>query len=358
MANTILITGGCGFIGANFVHYWLDQQPDDRIIVLDKLTYAADPECFSDLSHATKNSVELVVGDIANETLVNQLFVKYGFDSLVHFAAESHVDRSIEAPGEFIHTNIVGTHVLLAAARRHWSTEEQRARNRFHHVSTDEVFGSLDELDPPFSETTAYQPNSPYAASKAASDHLVRSYFHTYGLNVTTTNCSNNFGPRQDKEKLIPKMIHNILAGNKVPIYGDGRNIRDWLFVKDHCRAIAQVLKTAKPGEVFCIGGRCEMRNLDIAHSVCTLIDERFKAQPALAQFFPHCPSARATSSLELLEFVVDRQGHDWRYAINDEKFEAVFGALGRTHFDEALQLTLDYYLGIMMGPLATTVDQ
>ncbi|MGH8403366.1 MAG: dTDP-glucose 4,6-dehydratase, partial [Gammaproteobacteria bacterium] len=317
--HRLLITGGAGFIGANFVHHWIKQYPQDRVVVLDALTYAGNPANLD----AAKNhpGFRFVHGDICDASLVNKLFEELRMDTVVHFAAESHVDRSITGPDAFIQTNVVGTHVLLQAAKRAWLDDKTWSGPcRFHHVSTDEVYGSLGPSDPPFTENTPYSPNSPYSASKAASDHLVRAYHHTYSLPITISNCSNNFGPYQFPEKLIPLMIVNALHGKPLPVYGDGGNIRDWLYVGDHVRGIELVLEKGRDGETYNIGGSNERRNIDLVNEVCTLIDKEFAKSSGLIKEFPDCPAAFGHKTHEFIKYVTDRPGHDRRYAIDASK--------------------------------------
>lgn len=333
----LLITGGAGFIGSNFVEHWLQNHPQDRVVVLDALTYAGDKK---NLQTCWDNPQLLFVqGDINDQPLVENLLRSEELDTIVHFAAESHVDRSIAGPDVFITTNIVGTHSLLKAARQVWLIEGLHHHNhRFHHVSTDEVYGSLGANDPAFTEATPYAPNSPYSASKAASDHLVRAYQHTYQLNTSISNCSNNFGPKQHPEKLIPTIIRHALAGQPIPIYGNGKNIRDWLYVKDHCKAIELiVLDPSCIGEVFNIGGHNELDNLQITHKICDLIDQHFNHQPALQDRYPNCPAVQGKSCQSLISFVEDRAGHDFRYAIDTTKFDAHFKSLAFKSADQYL---------------------
>ncbi|MGA1253955.1 MAG: dTDP-glucose 4,6-dehydratase [Burkholderiaceae bacterium] len=330
----ILVTGGAGFIGANFVLRWI-KESSEPVINLDALTYAGNLENIASLSSEPRHT--FVKGDITDRSLIGQVLKTYRPRAVVHFAAESHVDRSIHGPEAFISTNVQGTFVLLTEALEFWrqlSGEEKRGF-RFLHVSTDEVYGSLGPADPPFTETTSYAPNSPYSASKAASDHLVRAWHHTYGLPVLTTNCSNNYGPYQFPEKLIPLIISNALAGLPLPIYGDGMNVRDWLYVEDHCSAITTVLEKGRPGEVYNIGGWNEMPNLEIVKVICRLLDEK---SPVTAQ--------QAQGHHEnLIRFVKDRPGHDRRYAINAHK---IFNALGwkpAESFSSGIAKTVDWYL-------------
>ena len=343
MAN-LLVTGGAGFIGANFVHYWLARHAGDRLIVLDALTYAGNVASLAPAQHDPRLSFRR--GDIRDTPLVEQLLREHAVTMLVHFAAESHVDRSIAGPQAFIDTNILGTHSLLQAARRVW-LEEGRAGSdaRFHQVSTDEVFGSLGPDDPPFRESTPYAPSSPYAASKAAADHLVRAYHHTYGLPVTTSNCSNNYGPYQFPEKLIPLMLVNALDGKPLPVYGDGLNVRDWLYVEDHCRAVERVLEAGRLGETYAVGGRNEWKNIDIVRLLCRLVDESFAADRSLSARFPRCPAAAGRSSDELIAFVTDRPGHDRRYAIDTTVAERELGWVPVETFESGLQKTIAWYL-------------
>ena len=337
----LLVTGGAGFIGANFVHHWRSAHPGDTICVLDSLTYAGNPANIAGL-----DGVELVVGDIRDTALAERLLRDRGIDRLVHFAAESHVDRSIEGPDAFISTNIDGTHSLLKAARKVWLDEGTGCPHRFHHVSTDEVYGSLGPADPAFSETTPYAPNSPYSASKAASDHLVRAYHHTFGLDVTTSNCSNNYGPYQFPEKLIPLFLINCLEGRALPIYGDGMNVRDWLHVADHCRGIELVLERGVPGEVYNIGGGAELPNMAVIDAVCAAVDEAFSARPNLAAAFPKAPAAKQEPSASLKTYVTDRAGHDRRYAIDCGKITRELGYAPERDFADGFAETLAWYLG------------
>ncbi|HWK55279.1 MAG TPA: dTDP-glucose 4,6-dehydratase [Hyphomicrobiales bacterium] len=338
----LLVTGGAGFIGANFVHYWLREQPQDTVVVLDALTYAGNRDNLQGLdSHSGYNFVH---GDIRDQALVEQLLVQQQIDTLVHFAAESHVDRSISGPDAFIDTNIIGTHALLKAARAVWSATGGFAGKRFHHVSTDEVYGSLSPTDPAFTETTAYAPNSPYSASKAASDHLVRAYHHTFGLPVSTSNCSNNYGPYQFPEKLLPLCLLNILHGRALPIYGDGQQVRDWLHVDDHNHGIALILAQGQIGETYNIGGHNEWANLDTVKLLCRLVDQLFAQDSSLAQRFPQSPAARGESA-SLITFVTDRLGHDTRYAIDAGKIGRALGYHPQVSFEEGLRQTVAWYL-------------
>ncbi len=336
----LLVTGGAGFIGANFVHHWRDRHPADGIVVLDLLTYAGNRANLDGI-----DGVELVVGDIADTALVERLLDDRAIDTIVHFAAESHVDRSITGPDAFIATNVVGTHSLLKAARTCWLDAGSGRPHRFHHVSTDEVYGSLAANDPAFSETTPYAPNSPYSASKAASDHLVRAYHHTYGLETTTSNCSNNYGPYQFPEKLIPLFLLNCLHGRPLPIYGDGMNVRDWLHVADHCAGIEAVIRRGRIGETYNIGGGEELPNMAVIDRVCAIVDRAFADDPALAARFPDAPAARGEPTASLKTFVADRAGHDRRYAIDDRKAREELGYAAQRSFDDGLAQTLGWYL-------------
>ncbi len=326
----ILVTGGAGFIGANFVLDWLAVN-DEPVINLDALTYAGNRETLASLEGDARHL--FVQGDICDRALVERLFAEHAPRAVVHFAAESHVDRSIHGPGAFVRTNVEGTFTLLEAARAHWSAlpAGEREAFRFLHVSTDEVYGSLGPNDPAFTETKAYEPNSPYSASKAASDHLVRAWHHTYGLPVLTTNCSNNYGPYQFPEKLIPLMIVNALAGKPLPIYGDGQNVRDWLYVGDHCSAIREVLARGRTGETYNVGGWNEMANLEIVHALCALLDELR-------------PDA-AGSHARLITYVKDRPGHDRRYAIDARKIERELGWRPAETFQSGIRKTVQWYL-------------
>jgi dTDP-glucose 4,6-dehydratase len=335
----LLVTGGAGFIGGNFVHYWNAQHPNDAVIVLDALTYAGNR---STLEGAPK--AELVVGDIRDTALVEQLLRDHAIDTIVHFAAESHVDRSITGPDAFIDTNVLGTHSLLKAARAVWLAGDGRP-HRFHHISTDEVFGSLGPNDSAFSENTPYAPNSPYSASKAASDHLVRAYYHTFGLEVTTSNCSNNYGPYQYPEKLIPLFLLNALNGSRLPIYGDGMNVRDWLHVEDHCRGIEACLLRGASGEVYNIGGGAELPNMAVIDKICTEVDRAFAEVEGLAARYPDAPAAKGDATISLKTFVTDRAGHDRRYAIDETKARAELGYAPVHGFEEGLRQTLRWYL-------------
>ena len=341
--TTMLVTGAAGFIGANFVHYWRRQFPATRLIVLDALTYAGNRDNISTLEGSAE--FQFVHGDICDQALVEQLLTTFTVDTLVHFAAESHVDRSISGPDAFINTNIIGTHALLKAARTVWSAQGGFAGKRFHHVSTDEVYGTLGAKDPAFTEDTSYAPNSPYAASKAASDHIVRAYHHTYGLPVTTSNCSNNYGPYQFPEKLLPLCLLNILHGKPLPIYGDGQQVRDWLHVEDHNRGIALILAEGVVGETYNIGGNNEWANLDTVKLLCSIVDTLFGTSEALRVRFPASPAAQGKTSASLISFVTDRPGHDTRYAIDAGKITRALGYEPRVSFEAGLLQTVHWYL-------------
>lgn len=339
MAN-LLVTGGAGFIGGNFVHYWAEAHPDDTIVVLDCLTYAGNRSTIADVSQA-----ELVVGNILDTDQVERLLRDREIATLVHFAAESHVDRSITGPDAFIETNILGTNSLLKAARKVWLDTGSGREHRFHHVSTDEVYGSLGPTDPAFSETTAYHPNSPYSASKASSDHLVRAYHHTFGLEVTTSNCSNNYGPYQYPEKLIPLFLLNALYGRPLPIYGDGMNVRDWLHVEDHCRGIEACLTKGRVGETYNIGGGAELPNMTVIDTICAEVDSAFAEIDGLAERYPDAPAASGARSDTLKRFITDRAGHDRRYAIDERKARDELGYAPHHRFEDGLRQTLRWYL-------------
>ncbi|MGB3788312.1 MAG: dTDP-glucose 4,6-dehydratase [Phormidesmis sp.] len=328
MAKSVLITGGAGFIGSNFVRHWC-QKYDGRVVVLDSLGYAGNKNNLSAL--IGQQRFRLVQGDICNGELVRSILAEEEIDTVVHFAAESHVDRSILGPAAFVQTNVVGTFTLLEASRNRWQSQGKPAHYRFLHVSTDEVYGSLEADDPAFTEITPYSPNSPYSASKAGSDHLARAYFHTYGLPTLITNCSNNYGPYQFPEKLIPLMCVNILLGRPLPVYGDGQNVRDWLHVSDHCSAIDLILHRAIPGDVYNIGGNNQVKNIDIVHQLCDLMSE---LAGDLAQD-PH----------ELITFVSDRPGHDRRYAMDISKIRKNLGWAPAYSFETGIRQTVAWYL-------------
>ena len=330
--RAVLVTGGAGFIGSNFIPYFLENNPDTQLINLDLLTYAGD---LSNLKEIENHSRYVVVeGDICNRELVNSLFKKYNFQGVYHFAAESHVDNSIKNPDAFIRTNVFGTFTLLDVARNYWMNgpneyKSEFSKARFLHVSTDEVYGTLGETGL-FTEETAYAPNSPYSASKASSDFMVRSYFHTYGMNVVTTNCSNNYGPKQHDEKLIPTIIRKAISGENIPIYGDGKNIRDWLYVLDHCKGIGLVFEKGINGETYNIGGRNERNNLYIAHKICEILDDK---------------KPKETSYKEQVSFVTDRPGHDFRYAIDASKIEGNLSWKADENFESGIIKTIEWYL-------------
>lgn len=328
---SLIVTGGAGFIGANFVLDWLNQHAEP-VLTLDKLTYAGNPDNLASLKNHAAHT--LIQGDIGDFDLVSRLLAEHKPRAVLNFAAESHVDRSIHGPGEFVQTNVVGTFQLLEAVRAYWTAlpDDERAMFRFLHVSTDEVYGSLGKDDPAFTETNRYEPNSPYSASKAASDHLVRAYHHTYGLPVLTTNCSNNYGPYHFPEKLIPLVIHNALAGKPLPIYGDGQQIRDWLYVKDHCSAIRRVLESGTPGEVYNVGGWNEKANLDVVNALCALLDEL-------------SPRPDGQSYATQIAFVKDRPGHDQRYAIDASRLERELGWKPTETFETGIRKTVQWYL-------------
>jgi len=328
---TILVTGAAGFIGSNFVLDWCEQSTED-VLSLDLLTYAGNLKNLSSLSHNPRH--HFIQGNIADRALVSGLLKKYQVRAVINFAAESHVDRSIHGPGDFIETNIVGTYHLLESVRSYWNDldENQKKDFRFLHVSTDEVYGSLSKVDPAFSETDCYEPNSPYSASKAASDHLVRAWHHTYGLPVLTTNCSNNYGPYHFPEKLIPLCILNALNGKPLPIYGDGQQVRDWLYVKDHCSAIRAVLERGRLGETYNVGGWNEKTNLEVVNTLCQILDELK-------------PKADGTKYESLITYVKDRPGHDRRYAIDATKLEAELGWRPKETFETGIRKTVAWYL-------------
>ena len=339
----LLITGGAGFIGVNLVRWWLENHPEDNVTVLDSLTYAGNAHSIDDL--LCRDQFDFVHADIRDTDLVTDLISDKKIDTLVHLAAESHVDRSIEGPDAFIDTNVIGTHSLLKAARKIWFDGDAWIPHRFHHVSTDEVYGSLTMDDPPFDENTPYAPNSPYSASKAGSDHLVRAYHHTFGMSVTTTNCSNNYGGYQFPEKLIPLVLINILHGKQLPIYGDGMNVRDWLHVSDHCYGIDLAINRGVPGETYCIGGRNEAPNIEIVRMLCRLIEERFDDDAELKVRYPDCPASSGRKNDELITYVSDRPGHDMRYAIDPTKASTEIGYEPRMTFETGIADTIDWYL-------------
>ncbi|MGD1703900.1 dTDP-glucose 4,6-dehydratase [Dapis sp. BLCC M229] len=332
MENRLLITGGAGFIGSNFTHYWCETYPNHRVIVLDALTYAGNKETLADLQD--RPNFRFVQGDICDRSLVDSLLQEEDIDTIAHFAAESHVDRSILGPAAFVQTNVVGTFTLLEAFRSYYPTLTQNPDRKciFLHVSTDEVYGSLSPEDPAFTETTPYAPNSPYSASKAGSDHLARAYYHTYGLPTIITNCSNNYGPYHFPEKLIPLMCINMLLGKQLPVYGDGQNIRDWLYVIDHCRALDTVIHKGQPGETYNVGGNNEVKNIDLVRILCQIMDE-------LANDLPVQPCEK------LITFVKDRPGHDRRYAIDATKIKTELGWQPSVTVEEGLRQTVEWFL-------------
>ena len=339
----LLVTGAAGFIGSNFVYHWSDNHKLDKIIALDSLTYAGNKANLRGL--IDQGSIEFVEGSICDLSLVKRLMVDHSIDTIVHFAAESHVDRSISGPDIFLQTNITGTHNLLKMAREVWLDECKVDDHLFHHVSTDEVYGSLKADEPAFDEACQYAPNSPYAASKAASDHLVRVYHKTYGLNVTTSNCSNNYGPYQFPEKLIQLCILNVLRGLPLPIYGDGKQVRDWLYVEDHCRGIEQVIMKGTRGETYNIGGDNEWSNIDLVKTLCSTIDLHFESNESLNLAFPDCPSANRRKSETLITYVDDRPGHDRRYAIDATKINEELDFQLIEGFESGLQKTVNWYI-------------
>ncbi len=334
--DNLLITGGCGFIGANFIRLLLsDEEFKGNIVNLDKLTYAGNPHSLAEVSESFPERYRFVKGDICDSDLLQQMFDRHHFDGIIHFAAESHVDRSIFGPAEFVRTNINGTFALLECARKNWRPNE----GLFHHISTDEVFGSLGP-EGYFSETTAYDPRSPYSAAKAASDHLVKAYHHTYGLNITLSNCSNNYGPYQFPEKLIPLVILNALQGKKLPVYGDGLSIRDWLYVEDHCRAIWRIVRQGKNGETYAVGGRSEKTTLEVIHPICDILEKM-----APPDKNPELTGQGLSRYHDLITFVKDRPGHDRRYAIDCNKIENELGWHPTVSFEEGMRKTVRWYL-------------
>ncbi len=330
--RNVLVTGGAGFIGSNFIRFLLNNEPDVQVINLDVLSYAGSQENLKDLPFPERHS--FVKGDICDRPLVDQLFRTHKIDTVVHFAAETHVDRSILNPEKFLHTNVVGTFTLLEAARQYWLSEKILPVDdlRFHHISTDEVFGFLKPNDPAWTESTPYAPSSPYSASKAASDHYVRSYGHTFGLPYSITNCSNNYGPYQFPEKLIPLMILNAQEGKPLPIYGDGGQVRDWLFVEDHCEAIWMVLRKGRSGQTYNVGGGSQPTNIEVVQHLCSAMDELLPHSP----FLPHS---------SLMRFVTDRPGHDRRYAIDITKINTQLGWQPKQSLGSGLQKTIEWYL-------------
>ena len=334
---TILVTGGAGFIGSNYIVYFLEKHPLVKIVNLDKLTYAGELSNLKEVE--SKPNYTFVKGDICDRNIIEKLFNEYDFNGVIHFAAESHVDNSIKSPNEFINTNVLGTFNLLDVAKNHWMESPHKVKNnhiesRFHHISTDEVYGTLGS-EGLFTEQTPYAPNSPYSASKASSDFIVRSYFYTFGLNVVTTNCSNNYGPKQHDEKLIPTIIRKAIEGQNIPIYGDGKNVRDWLYVKDHCIGIDLVYNKGISGETYNIGGKNERDNLYIANTICDILDEVLPNN---------------TSYKEQITFVADRPGHDYRYAIDASKIENELGWNAEENFETGIRKTIDWYIKKYQG--------
>jgi len=364
--NNIFVTGGAGFIGCNYVRYMLKTDADVRIVNLDKLTYAGSLDNLKDLPDESRHT--FVQGDICDRELIDSLLHEHEIDTIVHFAAESHVDNSISGPEIFVQTNVMGTFTLLESARQYWLESSALSPQssvlssfRFHHISTDEVYGTLSKDDPAFTEETPYAPNSPYSASKAGSDHLVRAYFHTYGLPVTTTNCSNNYGPYQHSEKLIPTIIRNCVNGSPIPVYGDGSNIRDWLYVEDHCSGIDAVIRKGKLGETYNIGGINEWANIDIVKCICSLMDEftpdgrceTEDGKPDTSHLSEgelrskrSSPGGHLTSHTSLISFVTDRAGHDWRYAIDATKLGHELDWQPAETFETGIRKTVEWYLG------------
>jgi dTDP-glucose 4,6-dehydratase len=339
--SSLMVTGGAGFIGQNLVHRLVRRNPHAQVVVVDALTYAANPTSLEPLVDSGR--IAFVEADVADGAAMAEVIARHGVRRILHLAAESHVDRSIAGPDAFISTNINGTYELLKAARSEWRDSIEGCR--FLHVSTDEVFGDLAEDDPPFHEDTPYRPSSPYSASKAASDHLVRAFGRTYGLPVLITNCSNNYGSYQHPEKLIPLTILNCLRGLAIPVYGDGRNIRDWLYVEDHCTALEAVLKSGRLGETYCVGGGAERRNIEVVHAICDAVDRRLKANPESAAQWPESPASRGGTCRELIQFVKDRPGHDHRYAIDSRKLERELGVVPTETFETGIARTADWYI-------------
>jgi dTDP-glucose 4,6-dehydratase len=333
MDNEILITGGCGFIGSNFIRYILQQRKEARIVNIDKLTYAGNLANLADVERDYSDRYSFVKGDIAEKEVIHDVFLRYGIGHVIHFAAESHVDRSVLGPEAFVRTNVLGTFHLLESARHFWASQDPEIlnRKRFIHVSTDEVYGSLGETGH-FTEESPYDPSSPYSASKASSDHMVRAYGRTYGLPIIVTNCSNNYGPYQFPEKLIPLMLTNAMKGIELPVYGDGGNVRDWIYVKDHCEALLTVLEKGIPGESYNIGGNCEKRNIEIVHLICDILDEQLGI-------------LKHQSRRDLIRFVTDRPGHDRRYAVDTRKIQHDLGWKPRVSLENGIRWTIEWYL-------------
>ena len=342
--QSVLITGGAGFIGQNLVHAWRTARPADRLTVLDAMTYAANIRSLEPL--IAEGSIQFVKGDIGDTELVHRLFKEHKFTRVAHLAAESHVDRSITDPEAFLQTNVLGTFTLMKAALDHWRATSALDSARFLHVSTDEVYGSLGPTDPAFTVSSSYRPNSPYAASKASSDHLVRAFVATYGMPALITNCSNNYGPCQHPEKLIPLMIIHALEGKPLPVYGDGSNVRDWLHVSDHCEALMSVIERGRTGETYNVGGGNERNNRDVVGLICDTIEGAFAADAGLAARFPSCPAASGKSCRSLIAHVTDRPGHDHRYAIDATKLSAELGSHRSVGFEGGLSQTVHWYLG------------
>lgn len=344
MARTVLVTGGAGFIGANFIRYWISSYPSDDLIILDALT---DPSSAARLpTFVDYPKVSFVQGDICDENLVRTILHRHQVQWVVHFAAETHVDESIHDPDKFVRANICGTHALLKCClERMRKQASEGADFRFHHVSTDEVYGSLLATDAPFTEMSPYRPSSPYSASKAASDHLVSAYYRTFGLPATRTNCSNNYGPLQAPNKLIPMTIVHALRGESIRVYGSGENIRDWLHVNDHCRAIDLVMHKGAAGTAYNVGAGCERRNIDVVRLICSKIAQKFAGQVGLHHRFQKCPASRGSAPFDLVTFVRDRPGHDFRYALDDAHIGASLQFRPACAFDEGIESTVDWYL-------------
>ena len=341
--QTVLITGGAGFIGQNLVHAWRAARPTDRLFIVDAMTYAANIRSLEPL--IADRSIQFVKGDIRDAALMHDLFETHKFTRVAHLAAESHVDRSITDPESFLHTNVLGTFTLLKTALDAWRLTATLDSARFLHVSTDEVYGSLGWSDSAFTESSPYRPNSPYAASKASSDHLVRAYVTTYGMPALITNCSNNYGPYQHPEKLIPLMIIHALGGEPLPVYGDGSNVRDWLHVSDHCNALIDVIEHGRTGETYNVGSGNERNNRDVVGMICDTIDRAFAADPDLSSRFPSCPAARGLDCRTLIRYVTDRPGHDHRYAINATKLATELGSRCSVDFESGLRQSVRWYL-------------
>jgi dTDP-glucose 4,6-dehydratase len=361
--QSVLITGGAGFIGQNLVHAWRAGRPGDRLTVVDAMTYAANIRSLEPL--IADRSIQFVKGDISDSVLMHRLFDENRFTRVAHLAAESHVDRSIADPEAFLQTNVLGTFTLLKAALDHWRAAAMLENARFLHVSTDEVYGSLEKTDPAFTESSPYRPNSPYAASKASSDHLIRAFVKTYGMPALITNCSNNYGPYQHPEKLIPLMIVHALEGKPLPIYGDGSNIRDWLHVSDHCQALMNVIENGRIGETYNVGGGNEHNNRDVVELICDTIDRAFTADSSLAVRFQFCPAGAGRSCRSLISYVADRPGHDHRYAIDANKLSIELGSRRDIGFEDGLAQTVHWYLthetwwrDVINGTYQSWIDQ